>query len=110
MEILKAGIGEAIVNYLDSESEETKKAAGFDFDVEERMTDAVENAVWTLTNWNVGKLSDIKEVLQQYGKSHVAKGYFMLIVGGFVYSFCNSLMLERHKNIDDALESFKGKL
>lgn len=69
LEKLGKGLGKAISKHLKKADPELLKKAGYEYDKEERLAHAVDNALHTLTNWNVGKLEDIRAELQEEGKS-----------------------------------------
>jgi hypothetical protein len=53
----------------------------------------------------------INKLTDDMHPSHLAKGYFILQVGQFYYTFCGSLLLEGHfSEYKDAVKSLDGKL
>ena len=61
----KEGLSEVVRDFLFTFDSETQKKAGFEFDRKERTNNAIDNAISTLTRYDVGTIENVYEILNK---------------------------------------------
>lgn len=62
---IKGGLNLLITKYVNSLDEPTRKLISFSVDEEKRINAAIENATYSIVNWDVGLLSDIDNIIEE---------------------------------------------
>lgn len=61
----KEGLMEAVRDFITTFDGDIQKKAGFEFDEEERLKNAIDNAIYTLTHFDVGAIENVYKILNK---------------------------------------------